>query len=100
MSTLLAKLFTDWGGTGYWDLSLARLSITPAEIVIAILAVIVMNLLDLLIMQNKDSVCFNRYDEAKSVRDTSYVYLLMCICVAWLILLAGNGASSFIYFQF
>ena len=100
LGTLLTKLFTDWGGTGYWDLSLARLSITPAEIVIAILAVIVMNLWDLLIMQNKDSVCFNRYDEAKSVRDTSYVYLLMCICVAWFILLAGNGASSFIYFQF
>ena len=100
LGTLLSKLFTDWGGAGYWDLTLSRLSITPAEIVIAILAVIVMNLLDLLIMQNKDSVTFNTYDSKSCVRDTSYAYLLMCIGIAWLILLAGNGASSFIYFQF
>ena len=100
LGTLLTKLFTDWGGTGYWDLSLSRLAITPAEIVIAVLAIIIMNLLDLLIMQNKNSVYFNSYDGTSSVRDTSYIYLLMCICVAWLILLAGNGASSFIYFQF
>lgn len=100
LGTLLFKLFTDWGGVGYLDLSLSRLAITPAEIVIVVLAVIIMNLLDLLIMQNKDSVCFNSYDEKSHVRDNSYVYLLMCICVAWMILLAGNGASSFIYFQF
>jgi len=29
-----------------------------------------------------------------------YTYFLWAIAAAWLILLAGDGASSFIYFQF
>ena len=100
LGTLISRLFTGWGGENYWKTSLSLLNITPAEIIVVILSIIIMNLLDILIMQNKDSTRFNSYDGKACVRDNSYVYLLMCIGVAWLVLLAGGGASSFIYFQF
>ena len=100
LGTIVTKLFTDWGGVKYLATSMSILDITAAEIVIVVLAVIVMNLLDLLIMQNTDRTRFNSYDALATVRDNSYVYLIFCIAVAWFILLADGGASSFIYFQF
>ena len=100
LATLMTKLFTDWSFSGYWSETLSILNISAPEILLVVLIVIVMNLLDLLIMQNPSAERFNKYDGHASVRDNSYVYLVMCIAVAWLILLAGNGASSFIYFQF
>ncbi len=100
LGTLISKLFTDWSGVNYIKTAMSILDISGAEILLIVLAVFVMNFLDLLIMQNKDSIRFNSYDAKASVRDYSYVYLILCIAVAWFVLLANDGASSFIYFQF
>lgn len=93
--TLIAKLFTDWSGCK------AALDAIGFD-VRAFLTVLFMILLLVLCRhvtapQNTDVGSWCKTSVAHSI---VYVYLVMAIVVAWLALVSGGGASSFIYFQF
>ncbi len=88
---ILKNLFTTFGASTF----AGELGLTVSGALIMILAIVIMVLLD-------RRLTLARYDSksgAKLVGGTS-LYLLWAILFAWLILLASNGSSAFIYFQF
>jgi hypothetical protein len=57
-------------------------------------------------MNRMDAITLSDRDEngevvpKKGLATMRYVLIVWTIVIAWLMLLAGDGASSFIYFQF
>jgi hypothetical protein len=95
--TLFKTLFTGWGGVSI-GASLTELEMPMITAVTIIFAVYVMNQLDKQVSLKIEDL---RLDKGISfARAGAYVYLCWAIAAAWLILLASNAASSFIYFQF
>jgi len=95
--TLFTTLFTGWGGVSI-GASLAELEMPMITAVTIIFSIYVMNQLDKQISLKIEDL---RLDKGISfARAGAYVYLCWAIAAAWLILLASNAASSFIYFQF
>ncbi len=88
---ILKKLFTSFGATTF----ATELGLTLNGALIVILCIAVMVLID-------RRLTLKTYDEPNGavVRGGISVYLLWAIVFAWLILLAGDGSSAFIYFQF
>ena len=100
LGILLGKLFTAWqpGEAFASAFDLMRLDLPGAAAVIA--AIAVMCLLDRngLSSAVSDGVVLTRRRAAAET--VKYASLIWAIAFAWLVLLEGNGASSFIYFQF
>ena len=88
---ILKKLFTTFGISTF----VSELNITLSGALIMILSIIIMVLLDRKLTLAK----YEHQSGAKLFFGTSF-YLLWAIIFAWLILLAGDGSSAFIYFQF
>lgn len=88
---LLKKLFTTFGASTFIN----ELGITLNGAIIVILAIATMVILDHKLTLAK----YNSPGGAKLLGGTA-VYLLWAIMFAWLILIADNGSSAFIYFQF
>ncbi|MCQ2427701.1 MAG: MBOAT family protein [Clostridia bacterium] len=108
--TLFKKLFTDWHFNGeYFSGTFETMGITVLSAVTAILALLVMQRLDASKLGIIDPSAPPKFDKkgrplpaegAAWLSESRYVFILWAIVLAWLILLVGDGASSFIYFQF
>ncbi|MBE6568975.1 MAG: MBOAT family protein [Ruminococcaceae bacterium] len=88
---ILGKLFTDFGAGTF----AAELGLTPNGALIVVLAIAVMILMD-------RRLTLTEYASPTGAKLTGGVslYMIWAIAFAWLILLAGDGSSAFIYFQF
>ena len=96
---MIKKLFTDWQWSlSYYTQTLSDMGLTALGIVTAVLSIIIMNRLDTLSLSDRGEdgeLC-----SKKSFATLRYVIMVWVIVIAWMILLADDGASSFIYFQF
>ena len=88
---ILGKLFTSFGASTFAN----ELGLTLGGAVIMILSIIIMVLLD-------RKLTLAQYDCPSGARlfGGTEFYLVWAIIFAWLMLLAGDGSSAFIYFQF
>ena len=91
---LVKKLFTDWSlSDAYINASFDHLGLTLIAVLISVLSIYIMNRMDinqLRLGNDADGV----------IPVFRYAYIIWIIAIAWLLLLVGDGASSFIYFQF
>ena len=91
---VIRKIFTDWSLTGeYFRSTMDHMGLTPVTALISVFSICVMNRMDigqLRLAREGDGM----------VPAFRYAYVVWTIAIAWLLLLAGDGASSFIYFQF
>lgn len=95
MMILYKQLFFGWGGINLSQtLNAVGLQLLPA--LTAVVSIAVLRLLDteIALKTAKSS------DATVAEKASAYVLLCWTIAAAWLILLASNQASSFIYFQF
>ena len=91
---LIGKLFTDWGLTeSYWRATFDHMGLTLTTAGISALSVYVMNRMD------ATQLRLSREGDG-AVPVFRYAYVVWAVALAWLLLLAGDGASAFIYFQF
>lgn len=97
MTALFGELFCGWGDVNIFN-SLAALGLTLRSIITIILSVIILKLLDLQISTKMNEDRENT--EISATRISAYVVITWCVAVAWMILLASNVDSAFIYFQF
>ena len=107
---LMKKLFTDWRfDRSYFGDTLDTMGLSAVGIVTSLLAIFVMQRLDVSKLKIKDPdapVLLDRKgrplppEGAAWLSGSRYVYVIWAIVLAWLLLLVGDGASSFIYFQF
>ncbi|MBQ4371639.1 MAG: MBOAT family protein, partial [Firmicutes bacterium] len=107
---LMKKLFTDWRFDGsYFGDTLDTMGLSAVGIVTSLLALFVMQRLDVSKLKIKDPdapVLLDRKgrplppEGAAWLSGSRYVFVVWAIVLAWLLLLVGDGASSFIYFQF
>ena len=88
---ILKKLFTSFGISTF----ASELGLTFSGAIIMILAIVIMVLLDRKLTLPE----YTSPNGAKMLGGTS-MYILWAILLAWLLLLANNGSSAFIYFQF
>jgi len=96
--TLLSHLFTSWStpvGTVFADMGM---NWTGA--LTSILSVACMVFLDRLVVHEEQPQANGTYASDRAVYRGRALVMLWIVLVAWMVLLAGNGASSFIYFQF
>lgn len=93
LGTLLGSLFTNWKFTGV----LAELNMTGMDVVIVLLSLFMMSLLDRLFIQDWP---MRQPTGGLLAKGEGCALLVMCIVCAWIMLLAGDGAAAFIYFQF
>ena len=92
LRVLIVKLFTDWRfSLSFFSDSLSAMGLSLVGILTCIISIIILSLLD------RDGLNPN---PLRSRPDFRYTYVVWAIAIAWMILLAGDGASSFIYFQF
>ena len=73
------------------------MELTVIGIVTAVLSILIMNRMDVSELNHptvKGGVAVRRQSAAR------YVYIVWAVVLAWLLLLMGDGASAFIYFQF
>ena len=97
LGILMKTLFTGWSGVSI-KASLEALEMSVVTIITIILSVIVLKQLDLQINTRP-----NQDNSALSIspsRSVTYVVVCWCVAIAWIILLASNQESAFIYFQF
>ena len=97
LGSLFATLFTGWGGVSI-AASLDSLGMSVINLITIILSVVILKLLDKQINTRPDAD--NTARLINPARSAVYVTLCWCVAVAWLILLASNTESAFIYFQF
>ena len=90
---LLKNLFTNFGGLAF----ISEMGITVTGALVLIISFIILVMLD-----RRYSLPDSAYVEkgGAEIRSGTTAYLIWAVAVAWMILLAGDGASSFIYFQF
>ena len=97
MAVLFGELFCGWGDVNIVA-SLNTLGINLKSIITVILSVIILKLLDLQVStrmhENRENT------EISGTRVTVYLTLTWCMVIAWMILLASDIESAFIYFQF
>lgn len=89
--TLLSKMFTDFGAATV----MADMGITLTSVLILALSAIVMTMVD-------KRFTYGEYTEqcGAQLRGGASAYMLWAVVFAWLVLIAGDGSSAFIYFQF
>lgn len=92
LGILIRKLFTDWQFSGEFFASSAdQMGLTLVGLLTCVLSLILLSVMD------RTKLTPRRETGAFNLR---YAYVVWAIAVAWILLLAGDGASSFIYFQF
>ena len=91
---LVKKLFTDWSlSDAYIKTSIDHLGLTLIAVLISVLSIYIMNRMDINQLRLGN-------DANGAIPVFRYAYIIWIIAIAWLLLLVGDGASSFIYFQF
>ena len=98
LGILMTKLFTAWG-VPLTDV-FAGMGIDLRGAAISVLSVIVLIFLDRLVKHDEVPESDGSLKSTAAVDRGKAIVLTWAIAVAWLALLAGDGASSFIYFQF
>ena len=98
LRVLLDTLFTDWSMSGaYFTSTLETMGLTLPKILTVILSLLFMRQMD------TNGLCDSENESALLAMPQS-VYRTACliwiIAIGWLLTLAGDGASAFIYFQF
>ena len=94
LGILLRSLFTNWRFIG----TLATLQIDERGLITVVASIAAMSFLDRLLVQGWPMRRLDRGGTLLKVGTAGF--LLMAIVVSWLMLLAGDGAAAFIYFQF
>ena len=97
LGILMRTLFTGWGGVSI-KASFEALEMSVVTIITIILSLIVLKQLDLQINTRPDQD--NGALPISPSRSVVYVVICWCVAIAWIILLASNQESAFIYFQF
>ena len=98
LKTLLGALFTDWSFTpAYFTGTLESMGLTLSGILTALFSLLLMRQMD------ANGLCDGREETLCGATPQS-AYRCAClfwiIAIAWLAVLAGDGTSAFIYFQF
>jgi D-alanyl-lipoteichoic acid acyltransferase DltB (MBOAT superfamily) len=94
LGILLKNLFTNWHIANLMTL----LDIDELGIAIALVSLVALPFVDRLLVQGWPMRSIRR--GGTLLRTETAAFLLMAIVTAWVALLAGDGASAFIYFQF
>jgi len=97
LGVLLKTLFCGWGGVSL-TASLDAIGMSWVNLITILLSTVVLKQLDVGINTRPDKD--NSALMLNPARSTVYVVLCWIVSVAWMILLAAGGESSFIYFQF
>ncbi len=102
---ILGKLFTDLGfSEGYFNTALAALSMNLLDALqLALALVIVVYAHSMAYPETKREGLFGKNALGKSVeatRLTAYFYFLTLIAIVWILAVASNDVSAFLYFQF
>ncbi len=91
---IISKIFTDWSG------SVAGLN----EIGFNALSLINVILISMILLASHNIIKLNEnvalMQKTKAQHYIVYVYMIMCVAIAWIALLSSGEDSSFIYFQF
>ena len=91
---LIKKLFTDWSlSDAYINATIDHMGLTLIAVLISVLSIYIMNRMDINQLRLG-------HDGDGAVPVFRYAYVIWVIAIAWLLLLVGDGASTFIYFQF
>ncbi len=98
LGILMTKLFTAWS-VPLTDV-FAGMGLNLRGAAISVLSVIVLIYLDRLVKHDEVPEADGSLKSTTAVDRGKAIVLTWAIAVAWLALLAGDGASSFIYFQF
>ena len=98
LGLLMTKLFTAWS-VPLTDV-FAGMGLALRGAAISVLSVIVLIFLDRLVKHDEVPESDGSLKSTAAVDRGKAIVLTWAIAVAWLALLAGDGASSFIYFQF
>ncbi len=96
--TLLSHLFTGWSvspATVFADMGL-----NLTGVLTSILSVASMVLLDRLVTHEEQPQPDSTFASDRAVYRSRGLTMIWIVVAAWMVLLAGDGASSFIYFQF
>jgi D-alanyl-lipoteichoic acid acyltransferase DltB (MBOAT superfamily) len=94
LGLLLKNLFTNW----QWSDLMGLLDMDELDALIAVVSLIALPLVDRLLVQGWPMRPIAQ--GGTLLRTETAAFILMAIVAAWLTLLAGDGASAFIYFQF
>jgi len=94
LGILLKHLFTNWR---FVDL-LEILQIDEFGLLLSAVSILAMSLVDRILVQGWP--LRNTGESGTLIRVETAGFLLMAIVVSWLMLMAGDGAAAFIYFQF
>ncbi len=91
LGILLSNLFFDFGGLSFFS----QMGFSFNSLMIIVISLILLVIID-------RSLTLPEYDSAYGAKMSAgtTLYLLWAIVFAWMILIASDGASSFIYFQF
>ncbi len=92
LGILLRNLFTDWRFEGTLEL----LGLDGTGVLITAASLLVMALADRLYVHGRPA----GHARGALMRTETAFYLTLAVAVSWLMLLAGDGAAAFIYFQF
>ncbi len=92
LPVIIGKLFTDWSfGGEFISNSLNSMGLDLTAIITCVLSLVILWIIDRSKLELSDG--------ARAI-NLRYAYVVWAIAIAWVLLLAGDGASSFIYFQF
>ncbi len=98
LGILLNRLFTSWSVPASEVFSSMGLTLTGA--VVSILSVAIMVILDRLVRHNEQPQPDGTLRSRLALSNGKSLVYVWVIIIAWMVLLAGDGSSSFIYFQF
>lgn len=97
--SFLGKIFTDWSLSGqYFSQTMSLIGMDWISAIIVVLLIAVMVMVDKLIIEPRGKDIITQGAAAKV--NTSYIYLVWLIAIAWLLIISQGQASGFIYFQF
>lgn len=95
LTVLISKLFTGWSlNAAYFTGTLSAMNLTWLTCLLTLLSVYVMSRIDTSTMTTSGGGQVNLTQGFRNA------YIIWAVAIAWLLLLTGDGASAFIYFQF
>lgn len=101
LGVLLSSLFTEWEfSLSYFGDTLSDMGLGLTAILTTVLSLLVMRQMDITELSAETAISADSRDGGRAAATARYVYAVWAIVLAWLLLLLGDGASSFIYFQF
>lgn len=98
LGVLMNKLFTSWSTPVSEVFNSMGLTLTGA--IVSILSVAIMVILDRLVRHGEQPQADGTLRSGLAISNGKSLVYVWVIIIAWMVLLAGDGSSSFIYFQF